>query len=155
MEHEYRYNREAIARSTFALRRSPHSLLEDELEDLLFLAAVALRLEDAIAHSVSWVCDHQDCILGDRDDGYTFSETANRAVNLVTARTWVDDFLAAICPGDRNPKETMLDYADCLEELSMGTERPPVGFVVHAFVMTPVEDRVTMLWALTKRNSRS
>lgn len=156
MEHQYRYHREAIARSTYALCRAPYTLLVDELEDLedlLFLAAVALRLEDTVAHGVSWVCDHQDRILSDRDAGYSFSETVSRAINLVTATTWVNDFLAAVCPGDRNPKETMSDYADCLEELSMGVERPPVDFAVHAFVMTPAEDRATILWALTKRNT--
>jgi len=156
MEHQYRYGREAIARSTYALCRAPYTLLVDELEeldDLLFLAAVAMRLEDTVAHGVMWARDHQDRLLSDRNDGYSFSETVSRAINLITATTWVNDFLTAVCPGDRNPKETMVDYADPLEELSMGSERPPVDFAVHAFLMTSVEDRAAMLWALTKRST--
>jgi hypothetical protein len=156
MERQYRYKREEIARSTYALCRAPYTLLVDELEDLedlLFLAAVAMRLEDTVTHGVMWARDHQDRILSDRNDGYSFSETVSRAINLITATTWVNDFLAAVCPGDRNPKETMIDYADPLEELSMGAERPPVDFAVQAFLMTPVADRATMLWALTKRST--
>jgi hypothetical protein len=156
MEHQYRYEREEIARSTYALYRAPYTLLVDELEDLadlLFLAAVAMRLEDTATHGVMWAWTHQDRLLSDRDDGYSYSETVSRAINLITATTWVNDFLAAVCPGDGNPKETLADYADPLEELSMGPARPPVDFAVHAFLMTPVEGRTTMLWALTKRST--
>lgn len=156
MENQYRYEREAIARSTYALCRAPYTLLMDQLEDLedlLFLAAVAMRLEDTATHGVMWTWEHQDLILSDRNDGYSYSETVGRAINLITATTWVNDFLAAVSPGDKNPKETMADYADPLEELSMGPERPPVDFAVQAFLMTPVAGRATMLWALTKRST--
>lgn len=101
MENLYRYEREAIARSTYALCRAPYALLMnhlEDLEDLLFLAALAMRLEDTATHGVMWTREHQDLILSDRNDGHTFSETVGRAINLITATTWVNDFLAAVAP---------------------------------------------------------
>ncbi|QYF89569.1 hypothetical protein [Arthrobacter sp. PAMC25284] len=139
----YHYDREAIARSTYAILQAPYELLVDELEDLLFLAAVALRLEHAVPHRigpVGWVTSHQNIVLEWRDNEFNFAEVCARAINLALAQAWLDDFLAAVCPGEKDPKAAMMDYMVELEELSLSRQRDiPVTFAVQAFLMTEPE----------------
>jgi hypothetical protein len=137
----YHYDRDAIARSAYVILRAPYSLLEDELEDLLFLAAVALKLEHAVSRRIGhigWVTSHQSLILDWRDNEFNFAEVCARATNLALAQVWLDDFLAAVCPGEENPKATtMSEYIVELEELSLSRQRDiPVTFAVQAFLMT-------------------
>lgn len=153
----YHYDREAIARSAYAILRAPNVLLEDELEDLLFLAAVALKLEHTVSRRIGhigWVSSHQQLILEWRDNHYSFSEVCSRAGNLALAQTWLEDFLAAVCPGEENPRATtMSEYIVELEELSLSRQSDiPVEFAVQAFLLTEPEPdaRRAMLAALAR-----
>lgn len=151
----YHYDREAIARSAYAILRAPDVLLEDELEDLLFLAAAALKLEHIVSRRVGhigWVSSHQQLILEWRDSHYSFSEVCARAGNLALAQTWLEEFMAGVCPGEENPRATsMSEYIVELEELSLSRQSDiPVAFAVQAFLLTEPEPDVrrAMLAAL-------
>lgn len=153
----YHYDREAIARSAYAILRAPNVLLEDELEDLLFLAAVALKLEHTVCRRVGhigWVSSHQQLILEWRDSHYSFSEVCARAGNLALAQTWLEEFRAGVCPGEENPRATsMSEYIVELEELSLSRQSDiPVAFAVQAFLLTEPEPDVrrAMLAALAQ-----
>jgi hypothetical protein len=153
----YCYDRDAIARSAYAILRAPYGLLEvDELEDLLFLAAVSLKLEHTVSRRVGhigWVTFHQKLILEWRDNEYNFAEVCARAINLALAQVWLDEFLAVVCPGEEDPKAAMMNYMVELEELSLSRQSDiPVAFAVQAFLMTEPETgaRRAMLAALAQ-----
>jgi hypothetical protein len=95
MYENYRYHPGAIQRACDGIRSSPYGVIEDMLEDVLFLGAVALNLKDAVPYSAGWVADHQDTILADRDNGYSFAEVVPRVQMLAAAKEW--------CPSSARP----------------------------------------------------
>ncbi|MDQ0212536.1 hypothetical protein [Arthrobacter bambusae] len=144
MYEHYRYHSGAIQRASDGISSSPYGVIEDMLEDVLFLGAVALHLKDAVPYSAGWVADHQDTILADRDNGYSFAEVVPRAQTLAAAKEWMSQFCAAVYPEEDNPKDRLLEFGEALEELSFSGAFE-VDFVAHAFLLTEPAWRAQML----------
>lgn len=144
MYEHYRYHPGAIQRASDGISSSPYGVIEDMLEDVLFLGAVALHLKDAVPYSAGWVADHQDTILADRDNGYSFAEVVPRVQTLAAAKEWMSQFCEAVYPGEANPKDRLLEFGEALEELSFSGEFE-VDFVAHAFLLTEPAWRAQML----------
>lgn len=147
MYEQYEYKSEAIARAAEGIQSAEYGVIEDMLEDILFLGALALRLSD-LAYPAGWVADHQLVLLGWRDDGYLFSDVANRAGSLAAATTWTSQFCAAVYPDadEETAKVELVDYIGELEQISMSqAETLNAIFVAQAFLLTDPKWRGQML----------
>lgn len=135
---QYEYSPGAIARAADGISGSPYGVIEDMLEDVLFLGAVALRLTD-LPYPAGWVADYQQILLEQRDAGYLFSEVAAQAESLAASITWTSQFCAAVYPDEDEDaaKGNLVDYVEELEQISMSQSKTlDAVFVAHAFLLT-------------------
>lgn len=144
MDEPYKYCAEAIQEAGEEIQSSPYGLVEDMLEDVLFLGAVGIKIMEAVPSPADWVEEHQNLILGDRDDGYSFVEIVNRVQNLAGAKDWMARFCNAVYPQEDNAKYKLLEFAGELEALSF-SRVVQVEFVAHAFLLTEPVWRAQLL----------
>lgn len=144
MNQPYNYCAEAIQQAYEGIQSAPYGVIEDMLDDVLFLGAVALKLENAVPYPARWVEEHQQLILANRDDGYSFVEVAERAKDLAAAKDWMSRFCDAVYPQEDNPRVKLLEFAGELEALSF-SRAVQVEFVALAFLLTDPAWRAQML----------
>lgn len=144
MDNPHNYRTEVIREACEGLESSPYGVIEDILEDVLFLGAVALKLRDAVPDPPDWVQERQELILADRDGGCSFVQVVQRIQNLLAANEWVTRFCDAVYPQENNPREKLLEFAGELEALSFSRE-VQVEFVAHAFLLTEPAWRAQLL----------
>jgi hypothetical protein len=147
MYEQHEYHAGAIARAAEGIGSSPYGVIEDMLEDVLYLGALALRLTD-LAYPAGWVADHQNILLAWRDDGYLFSDVAVRAESWAAATTWTSQFCAAVYPDEDEEaaKGQLVDFIEELEHISRSQSKTlDAIFVAHAFLLTDPKWRGQLL----------
>lgn len=144
MYEPYHYCAEAIQQAYEGIQSASYGVIEEMLEDVLFLGAVALKLENAVPDPARWVEEHQQLILANRDDGHSFTEVSQRAQDLAAAKDWMSRFCDAVYPQEDNPKYKLLEFAGELEALSF-SRVVQVEFVAHAFLLTEPVWRAQLL----------
>ena len=150
----YLFEVAVIRRAAEAVRSAPYGVLEDMLEDQLYLGCVVLHLEDVVRHAVRWVAGRQTLILNYREEGHPFPEVVRLAAGLAHATQWMDVFMASVCVDGRDPKTELVDYAEELEALSMAHGVPVLpDFAAQAFLMTEPAERKSMLARLLEVSS--
>lgn len=144
MYEPYHYCAEAIQQAYEGIQNAPYGVIEEMLEDVLFLGAVALKLENAVPDPARWVEEHQQLILANRDEGYSFTEAVERAQDLAAAKDWMSRFCDAVYPQEDNPRVKLLEFAGELEALSF-SRAVQVEFVALAFLLTDPAWRAQLL----------
>lgn len=143
----YEYHPGAIARAAEGIDSSPYGVIEDMLEDVLFLGALALRLTN-LAYPAGWVADHQNILLAWRDGGYLFSDVAARTESLAAATIWTSQFCATVYPDEDEEaaKGQLVDFVEELEHISLSQSKTlDAIFVAHAFLLTDPKWRGQLL----------
>lgn len=154
MYEKYRYGPAAIQRAADGISSSPYGVIEDMLEDVLFLGAVALRLT-TLVYPAGWVADYQDALLARRDGGHSFSEVVAHAESLAAATVWTSQFCTAVYPDldEDEAKGQLVDYVEELEHISLSQSKTlDVGFVAHAFLLTDPKWRGQLLKNLSAQD---
>jgi hypothetical protein len=147
MYEQFRYGPAAIQRAADGIDSSPYGVIEDILEDVLFLGALALRLT-TLVYPAGWVADYQDDLLARRDGGHSFFEVAAHAESLAAATVWTSQFCAAVYPDvdEDEAKGQLVDYVEELEHISLSQSKTlDVCFVAHAFLLTDPKWRGQLL----------